>query len=150
MVGFLRIQERKLMDIPPPEKRPCRIHGKPIVPSRWRAGNRTTMCSTCCTGYHKGPKSKKRRSLRWDKEIICCTFHPGRRCNRSAYVYGGAKKCSSCCNRRSDGAVSPSTRRSYHKYGEKVRDRKRMARYAKNPTRRKSISEILRMRLGIR
>jgi hypothetical protein len=33
--------------VPPPAERLCRIHRRPIQPSRWRSGHRTTGCARC-------------------------------------------------------------------------------------------------------
>jgi hypothetical protein len=41
------------------KKRLCKIHGKPIRPSRWRSGHRTTGCAECYR-TKKMPLPKKR------------------------------------------------------------------------------------------
>lgn len=36
-----------VLDVPPPEQRLCKKHGRPIQPSKWRHGDRTTGCARC-------------------------------------------------------------------------------------------------------
>lgn len=45
-----------VFELPPPEKRLCKIHGRPVSPSKWRSRRRTTGCSRCSNtepGYLK-------------------------------------------------------------------------------------------------
>jgi hypothetical protein len=44
---------------PSPKKRLCKVHGRPIQPSRWRVGHRNTGCSECYRTKHV-PSPKKR------------------------------------------------------------------------------------------
>jgi hypothetical protein len=37
----------KIIEIPPPELRLCKIHGRPITPSNWARRNRHRGCSRC-------------------------------------------------------------------------------------------------------
>ena len=41
------------------KKRLCRIHGRPIRPSYWRAGHRTTGCSECYRTTEMPPDKKR-------------------------------------------------------------------------------------------
>jgi hypothetical protein len=91
-------------EIPPPEKRLCRKHGKPICPIRWKRGCRTSECSKCTTERQRSPEARKRRANRWEKELIFCKRHLGRRCQKSPYAFSGKRKCASCHLRRSDGS----------------------------------------------
>jgi hypothetical protein len=40
------------------KKRLCKIHGKPIRPSRWRTGHRTTGCADCYRTKKMPPRRK--------------------------------------------------------------------------------------------
>ena len=42
-----------------PKKRICKVHGRPIRPSYWRAGHRTTGCSECYRTREVPPPSKR-------------------------------------------------------------------------------------------
>jgi hypothetical protein len=85
-----------IMEIPPPEQRLCKKHGKPICPSQWRKGCRTSECAKCIREVVRSPKVRKRRASKWEKELIPCRKHSNRRCNKSAYVCSGKKVCGSC------------------------------------------------------
>ena len=52
------------MSLPKTHDRLCIIHGKPIMPSFWKRGCRSTGCSIChakqeWTGQHHNPESKQ-------------------------------------------------------------------------------------------
>ena len=104
---FRRSRRRSMMEIPPPEQRLCKKHGKPIQPSRWKYGRRTSGCTTCTNKEIRGPKARRRRAERWEKNFIPCVNHPTRRSNRCLYVYGGKRRCSTCHTYRKDGTMRP-------------------------------------------
>jgi len=101
--------------IPPPEKRLCRKHGKPICPSLWAKKYRTVGCAGCLRERARSPESRKRRNERWHKEFISCIRHPERRCNRSVYVSMASRKCASCHSHYVDGSPKPSYSRRRNK-----------------------------------
>ena len=103
---------RQQVDLPPPEKRLCRKHGRPIQPSAWKAGYRTIRCAKCNKERISSPESRQRRSATWEKNFILCTNHPNRRCNKSSYVHGGVRRCSSCWDKLANGNFRPRRERS--------------------------------------
>ena len=104
-------------EIPPPEKRLCERHNKPICPSKWRSGFRKCGCSRCGTELKTSPSWRKRREKKWDSKMISCIYHPNRRCNRSAYVRDGHRHCSSCRIRLSDNSYRPHVKAQWGKRG---------------------------------
>jgi hypothetical protein len=113
--------------VPPPEQRLCERHNKPICPSEWLRGKRTTQCASCINGRTRSPRARKRRALRWDSEDIKCINHPERRCNRCSYVIDGHRFCGSCGNRSSNGSFNPAEirRRNKKAYKKSIERRKK-------------------------
>jgi hypothetical protein len=101
--------------VPPPEKRVCIRHNKPICPSRWRNGFRNSGCSVCTTLEMATPKRKEKRKKRWDSTFIFCIYHPDRRCNRSQYIRDGHRYCASCRDRLEDNSYRPQVRKKWAK-----------------------------------
>jgi hypothetical protein len=86
-------------EIPPPNKRLCVKHQRPICVSKWKHGYRTNGCAKCAYEWRRSPKARKRREKRWDETFISCSFHDDRRCNRSYFVCNGKRRCCSCLHR---------------------------------------------------
>jgi hypothetical protein len=114
------------MNIPPPEQRLCVKHGKPICPSFWKAGCRTTGCSKCTRERGRSPKARQRREEKWDNGDIRCKKHPERRAHRSFYVCCGGRKCNWCNTHRADGTSKPGRKRSNIRSSNKQHYRKSM------------------------
>jgi hypothetical protein len=112
--------------VPPPEERLCKKHGRPITPSSWAHGCRTTECSKCITERRQSPEARERRKKKWYSELIICANHPDRRCQLSAYARSGLRRCSSCENRRADNSRSNGYKRGLNKrnYNASVRSRR--------------------------
>lgn len=106
--------------VPPPHKRLCKIHSRPIQPSKWRQGNRTTKCTLCVNMYNRSPKNEARREKRWQENFIPCIKHPDRRCNRSVFVHNARRACGSCITRTPDGQKRECVRRANSKYKKSV------------------------------
>jgi hypothetical protein len=128
----------------------CTHHPDTFVTPFKQKNKRHSGCWKCFREHNSKPETRCRREKRWNTEIIACIAHPERRCNKSHYVSNSHRYCCWCIKHRPDGTVKAWRKRASVVSARKHYDRKRMARYAKNPARRKSISEILRMRLGIR
>lgn len=90
-----------MIEIPPPEKRLCPKHNKPIFPSAWKRGERKQSCAECKREWAR--KTRPRRKKRWEENFIVCSKHPNRRCNKARYVMDGHKMCASCIDRTSSG-----------------------------------------------
>lgn len=103
------------MEIPPPEQRLCRTHGRPIAPSDWKGGHRNTKCSKCKKESRQSPAVKQRRALKWEKEFIPCNKHSDRRCQKSPYVNNAKRKCSSCGNKLKEGIYRSALKRALSK-----------------------------------
>jgi hypothetical protein len=95
------------MKMPPPEKRLCAKHGKPICPSMWRNRSRTTGCAKCMDMHKRSPEARERRRVKWNKEYITCARHPNDRCQQSTYVNTGQRRCSYCSHHYADGSRKP-------------------------------------------
>jgi hypothetical protein len=54
---------------PSPRKRFCKVHGRPIQPSRWRVGHRNTGCSECYR-TKEVPSPKKRLCKQHRRPIL--------------------------------------------------------------------------------
>ncbi len=118
--------EQVCSKIPPPRQRLCAAHARPITPSRYRRGCRTTGCSRCSRTRARCPEAKKRRADRYDlsrytRAFVSCTKHPNRRCSRSLYVRSGSRRCRSCSCKRTDGTIRPSRRRALRRHYERWR-----------------------------
>jgi hypothetical protein len=103
--------------IPPPEKRLCRKHGRPITPSHWIRGHKTSDCAKCTNTRIRSSETKLRRTRRWEKDFISCVLHLERRCNKSAYVGWGRRRCGSCDGRSFFGRKKPSKIRWLNRAG---------------------------------
>jgi hypothetical protein len=113
-------KKRHQVKVPPPEKRLCKKHGRPICPSAWLDGRRTSRCAKCIYERASSPQAKARRAKKFDETDIRCIKHPERRANKSQYVSIAQRKCGSCISRGADGTLSPvfkrcRNRRSYRK-----------------------------------
>ncbi len=64
----------------------CKIHGKPIRPSRWRSGHRKTGCADCYRRKGKMPPPRKRLCKEHRLPIIRQRWWSG-------YRTKGCKKC---------------------------------------------------------
>jgi hypothetical protein len=93
--------------IPPPERRLCHKHGKPLSVSAWRNGHRTSGCWKCINEHCLSPASIERRAKKWDEGFIVCAIHPNRRCNKTVYLYNSKRRCASCNTRRADYSYRP-------------------------------------------
>ena len=110
---------RVMVPLPAPEQRLCqkigkdgKPHNRPIIPSSWLRGCRTTCCSKCSNEHHRLPEFKKRREEHWEKEFIACVNHPNRKCQKSQYkTTNGQRLCSFCLRRRKDGSLTPCKQR---------------------------------------
>lgn len=94
-------------DIPLPEERLCKKHKRPIIPSRWLNGSRTSGCSKCGREYARSPKARKKRAKRWETAFIACAFHSDRRCNKSCFVFAAKRRCGSCASRNKPSIGGP-------------------------------------------
>src|SRR5690348_1471707 len=112
------IMEFKEREVPPPEKRLCKKHGRPIFPSDWKHGNRLTGCASC--SRIKFELGREKRSKRWKKETIFCKKHPERRCARTDYVRDCRRICNWCRHHRSNGSLRPSRKRTAIKSRNKI------------------------------
>lgn len=108
------VQNRK-ESLPSAVDRLCGIHNRPIKPSAWLSGHRNSECSLCTSDRFRSPKAKRLRQAKWLAQFIACRKHLNRRCNQSAYVTSGAKKCASCAVRRSNGTFRNGYSRITHR-----------------------------------
>jgi hypothetical protein len=69
----------------PPQARRCKVHGKPILPGRWRGGHRTTGCADCYR-TRKVPPPKKRLCQEHGLPILSARWWSG-------YRRKGCKEC---------------------------------------------------------
>ena len=122
------------MELPPPEQRLCKKHGKPIKPSQWRKRCRNSGCSWCGNERNRSPEARKRREEKWEKKLIFCANHPDRRCSKSAYVCRGRRRCGSCDHKLSSGELRPRSKRNLSKKDYKKIVAKR-TKYLSNGTR---------------
>jgi hypothetical protein len=136
--------------IPPPQKRLCKKHKRPITPHQWLNRHRTTQCSKCLNEKTTAPKARERRLRKYNEEDIRCINHPKQKAKRSEYVRQAERLCNWCHDHRSDNSVRPARKRVGARYRRKWRDRKRMQRATTQPFNRKPIAEILRMRTGFK
>ena len=77
----------------------CKKHGKPILPSKIKAGYKNYGCSDCTKiirSRHKTDNKKEERAKQWDTFFIGCIHHPQERCNRCAYRSNKTKYCWYC------------------------------------------------------
>jgi hypothetical protein len=109
-------------NIPPPEQRLCKKHGKPIMPNQWRSRHYITGCAKCVTERIRSPKARKRRKEKWEKNFISCARHPERRCNKSRYIRDGVRRCGSCSVAKSDGTKRPAYQRHMDKNNPLMRE----------------------------
>lgn len=91
------------MKIPPPSKRLCKKHRRPIAPSLWLAGHRNQSCSECQKERIQRrnkivavPPPEKRLCLEHDKPIKISSWLHGSR----------TKGCSKCSNNYSRSVES--------------------------------------------
>jgi hypothetical protein len=112
-------KKRHQVKVPPPEKRLCKKHGKPIYPSKWLEKHRTTECSKCVNNRTRSPQARARRAKKFDEGDIRCINHPERKANRSQYVLMARRKCGSCSVKWADGTLRPSFNRHNKKASNK-------------------------------
>ncbi len=88
-----------------------------------RAGNKRGMLSDARV------LARAERITLWDFYQIVCSRHSTRRCNRSAFVRDGSRRCGSCKNRRLDG----SRRLSWLRYMQSAKRRETYRRWLDRP-----------------
>src|SRR5271157_4014828 len=97
------MKRNRSQKVPPPEKRICKKHGRPIKPAAWRNGYRSMGCSRCFNEQAQQPDVRARRERKWQREIILCRRCKRRRCGRAFYVHSGHRHCATCHKRYSNG-----------------------------------------------
>jgi hypothetical protein len=122
------------MKIPPPHKRLCPKHDKPICPREWKLGCRASGCWKCMREQKASPKQKEIRRLKWEREFISCARHPSRRCQKSKYVLMRARRCSACNHIRTSGLMHPANSRHTNKQSYDASMRKRSRSLGNNRT----------------
>jgi hypothetical protein len=55
-----RVKNQNESEIPPPEERLCKRHGKPILESRWKNRSRNSGCRDCLSGINKQYRQKNK------------------------------------------------------------------------------------------
>jgi hypothetical protein len=85
--------------------------------------------------------SQRIRAINWEEGFIVCRLHPERRCNKSAYVHGRARRCSNCkVRRRPDGTRRPASVR-YSKSPKRLEAERYRSR-SRRTTRRIDLAKI--------
>lgn len=89
------------------KERLCVIHGRPIRPSRWRSGHRTTGCADCYRPKGKMPPPEKRLCKEHRRPILRQRWWSGYRTKGCALCFEVPEPDDRLC-RKHDQAILPS------------------------------------------